>query len=61
MLELSKQTDVPVYVGMNMRFDFIGNCCEFFGLTEAMNQSQYLILHLSRSNLKNAIEGPVKL
>src|SRR6266540_1927350 len=61
MLELSRQADLPVYVVITMRSDFIGDCAQFFGLPEAMNQSQYLVPRLNRVQLKSAIEGPVKL
>ena len=43
MLELSGQRDVPVYVTLTMRSDFLGNCDAFVGLPEAVNDSQYLV------------------
>ncbi len=61
MLELSRQSTLPIYVVMTMRSDFIGDCAKFFGLPEAMNRSQYLVPRLNRVQLKNAIEGPIKL
>ncbi len=61
ILELSKQTTLPVYIVITMRSDFIGDCAQFYGLPEAMNQSQYLVPRLNRVQLKNTIEGPVKL
>ena len=61
LLALSTQTQVPAYVVITMRSDFIGDCARFYGLSEALNQSQYLVPRLSRIQLKSAIEGPVKL
>ena len=61
MLELAQQKIVPVYVVMTMRSDFIGDCARFYGLPEAMNQSQYLVPRLNRMQLKMVIEGPAKL
>ncbi|HXL58780.1 MAG TPA: hypothetical protein VN958_21100, partial [Chitinophagaceae bacterium] len=61
MLGLSRQTDLPIYVVITMRSDFIGDCARFYGLPEAMNQSQYLVPRLNRVQFKSAIEGPVKL
>jgi WD40 repeat protein len=61
MLELSKRTDLPVYVTITMRSDFIGDCSQIYGLPEALNQSQYLVPRLSRLQLKTAIESPVRL
>jgi hypothetical protein len=61
MLELSRQSLIPFYVVITMRSDFIGDCAQFFGLPEAMNQSQYLVPRLNRVQLKMVIEGPAKL
>ena len=61
ILELAQQRVVPVYVVMTMRSDFIGDCARFYGLPEAMNQSQYLVPRLNRMQLKMVIEGPAKL
>src|SRR5258705_8095421 len=43
MLALSRQVDLPIYIVMTMRSDFIGDCVQFYGLPESMNQSQYLV------------------
>jgi energy-coupling factor transporter ATP-binding protein EcfA2 len=61
MLELSQQNQLPFYVVMTMRSDFIGDCVQFNGLAEAMNQSQYLVPRINRVQLKAVIEGPAKL
>jgi hypothetical protein len=61
MLELSKQKIMPFYVVITMRSDFIGDCDRFYGLPEAMNESQYLVPRLNRVALKTVIEGPAKL
>ncbi len=61
MLELAQEQLIPVYVVMTMRSDFIGDCARFFGLPEAMNQSQYLVPRLNRIQMKTVIEGPAKL
>ncbi len=61
MLELVHQTQIPVYVVITMRSDFIGDCAQFYGLPEAMNESQYLVPRLNRVQLKTVIEGPAKL
>ncbi len=61
MLELSKQQEVPFYVVITMRSDFLGDCTKFYGLPEAMNKSLFLVPKLNRVQLKMAIEGPAKL
>ena len=61
LLALSNQTEFPVYIVMTMRSDFIGDCAQFYGLPEAMNQSQYIVPRLNRIQLETTIEGPVRL
>ncbi len=61
MLELSRQTELPIYVVLTMRSDFIGDCDTFHGLPEALNSSQYLVPRLTRKQRREVIEGPVRL
>ena len=49
----------PIYVVLTMRSDFIGECMEYPGLPEAINDSQYLVPRLTRDELRAAITGPV--
>lgn len=53
------QPDVAVYVMITMRSDFIGDCMEYPGLPEAINEGQYLVPRMTRSQLRLAISGPV--
>lgn len=53
--------DVPVYVVITMRSDFLGRCSQFHGLPEALNQSQYLVPRMTREEQREAIEGPVQM
>ncbi len=59
LLEAVKQTDIPVYIVMTMRSDFIGECAQYQELTEYINQSHYLIPQMDRASLRLAITGPV--
>jgi hypothetical protein len=61
LLELAAQREMPVFVVITMRSDFIGDCDNFFGLPEAMNRSQYLVPRLTRRQRQEAIEGPIRL
>lgn len=54
----ASQQDVPVYVVITMRSDFIGDCMEYPGLPEAINEGQYLVPRMTRSQLRLAISGP---
>ncbi|HZY78869.1 MAG TPA: hypothetical protein VFE50_05055 [Cyclobacteriaceae bacterium] len=53
------QTEVPIYVSINMRSDFIGDCASFFGLTAMINESNYLVPQMTREQKRIAIEGPI--
>lgn len=48
-----------IHVIITMRSDFIGECAHFQGLTELINNSNYLIPHMSADNYRQAIVGPV--
>ena len=61
LLGLTAQTDIPVYVALTMRSDFLGDCDFFSGLPEALNEGQYLVPRLTRGQRREVIEGPVKL
>lgn len=61
MLSLAEQRELPIYVVMTMRSDFLGDCDAFRGLPEAMNQSQYLVPRLTRQQRREVIEGPIRL
>lgn len=60
ILELA-QTDLPIYVILTMRSDFIGRCNIFRGLPEALSDSQFLVPTLQGTELARVIEGPIKL
>ncbi len=59
ILEAWKQTQVPVYVVLTMRSDFVGECAQFQELTHIINESHYLIPQMTREDFRDAITGPV--
>ena len=59
LLEASEQVDCPIYIVLTMRSDFLGDCAQFRGLAEAVNEGEYLIPRLNRGQRRQAIEGPV--
>ena len=59
LLEATHQDEVPVYVVLTMRSDFLGDCAQFQGLAEAINDGQYLIPRMKRDERRAAITGPV--
>ncbi|HJR82862.1 MAG TPA: ATP-binding protein, partial [Sphingomicrobium sp.] len=59
LLEASRQTALPIYVVLTMRSDFIGDCIDYPGLPEAVNNGQYLVPRMTRDQVRLAITGPV--
>ncbi|MCW5912184.1 MAG: hypothetical protein KIT62_14010 [Cyclobacteriaceae bacterium] len=59
MLTAVAQRETSVYMAINMRSDFIGECAAFPGLTQLINTSNYLVPQMSREQKRMAIEGPV--
>ncbi len=59
LMEAVNYADAPIYVGITMRSDFIGDCAQFPELTKKLNDSHYLIPQMTREQKRRAIEGPV--
>ncbi|MDQ3395511.1 MAG: hypothetical protein M3512_15575, partial [Bacteroidota bacterium] len=54
-----QQKDVPIYVAITLRSDFVGECAQYPGLTMLINASQYLVPQMNRDQKRLAIEGPI--
>lgn len=59
LLAVKEQTDYPIHVVLTMRTDFLGDCTQFPGLPEAINEGQYLVPRMTRDERRAAISGPV--
>jgi PAS domain S-box-containing protein len=59
LLEAAAQRELPIHVCITMRSDFFGDCSQFHGLPEAINDGQYLVPRMTRSERKAAIAGPM--
>jgi len=59
LLEAAQQEELPIYIVITMRSDFIGDCMGFAGLPEAVNSGLYLVPRMTRDELRSAITGPV--
>lgn len=53
------RADLPVYVMLTMRSDFLGECAQFRDLPEAINDGLYLIPRMTRDQLRETVAGPV--
>lgn len=54
-------SDLPVYLILTMRSDFLGDCALFRGLPEAINENLYLTPRLTREQTEAAIVGPARV
>ena len=61
MLLATTGSELPVYVVLTMRSDFLGDCDAFHGLPEAINDSQFLVPRLRRDQIRDTIIGPLHL
>jgi tetratricopeptide (TPR) repeat protein/energy-coupling factor transporter ATP-binding protein EcfA2 len=59
LLTAAAWPDLCVYVAITVRADFIGECAQFPGLPEAINDSVFLVPRLTRDELWRSIEEPV--
>ena len=59
LIEAMNYMDVPIYVAITMRSDFIGDCAQFPDLTKKINDSHYLIPQMTREQKRRAIDGPI--
>lgn len=60
LLYLAKLKQVNIYIVISLRSDFLGDCTQFSGLAEIINQGHYLIPRMTAEERKIAVTGPVK-
>src|SRR5262249_28114660 len=61
LLEASSQRDIPIYVVLTMRSDFIGDCARYRDLPETVTSGLYLIPRMTRQQRRAAIVEPVRV
>lgn len=61
LIASSRQKETPVYIALSLRSDYIGETARFPELTNAINESHFLIPQMTRSQLQAAIEGPIAI
>jgi hypothetical protein len=61
LLATAKQREVPVYIVITMRTDYLGECAFFSGLPEAMNDGQFLTPRMTREQSEAAITKPARV
>ncbi len=58
---IALEENLPIYVIITMRSDFIGQCAAFRGLPEYIGFSQFFVPRLNRNELREVIEEPAVL
>lgn len=61
LLDALGQQELPIYVVITMRSDFLGECAQFSDLPELLNQAQYLVPRMTRTERRLAIVGPARV
>lgn len=61
LLHSAESRDVPVYVVLTMRSEYLGNCSLIPRLTERINEGLYLTPRMGRESCREAIEGPARV
>jgi tetratricopeptide (TPR) repeat protein len=59
LIEAATEREASIFIVLTMRSDFIGECMNFPGLPEAINEGLYLVGRMSRERVRAAITGPV--
>jgi WD40 repeat protein len=60
LLNAVDQREVPIYVLLTMRTDFLGECAEFRNLPEALNDCYFLVPRMTRWQQQEAVERPLQ-
>jgi WD40 repeat protein/energy-coupling factor transporter ATP-binding protein EcfA2 len=60
ILKAAIQPEIPVFIVLSMRTDFLDDCTEFRGLSEMINKGYYLVPRMNDAERKEAITGPIR-
>jgi tetratricopeptide (TPR) repeat protein len=58
LLNAARQDQLPIYVVITMRSDYLGDCAQFRDLPETINEGMYLVPRMTRDQRREAITGP---
>ncbi|WP_201981929.1 nSTAND1 domain-containing NTPase [Hymenobacter rubidus] len=61
LLNFSRHPNYPVYVVLTMRSDYLDECTDYEGLTDAINHGSYLLPKMNRAEIEQAITAPVAI
>ena len=58
LLESAREADLPIYVAITMRSEYLGACALIEGLADAINAGMFLTPRMTREHCRDAIVGP---
>jgi tetratricopeptide (TPR) repeat protein len=58
LLESAREAEVPIYVTITMRSEYLGACALIEGLSDAINAGMFLTPRMTRDHCRDAIVGP---
>ena len=61
LVDTMRQRDIPIYIILTLRSDFLGDCVRFQGLPEAINDGHYLVPRMREDQVKRVITDPIAL
>ncbi len=61
IIDACRTSEYPIYISITMRSDYVGECAKYPGLTQLINESNYLVPQMSRDQKRMAIEGPISV
>ncbi len=61
LLEATGQRELPIYIVLTMRSDYIGDCARYRNLPEAVTDGLYLIPRMTRDQRRAAIVEPIRV
>jgi tetratricopeptide (TPR) repeat protein len=56
-----QMAELPIYVTLTMRSEYLGACSLIDGLAEAINEGAYLVPRMTREQCREAIVGPARV
>jgi tetratricopeptide (TPR) repeat protein len=61
LIESAREADVPIYVAITMRSEYLGACALIEGLSDAINAGMFLTPRMTREHCREAIVGPAEV
>ncbi|MBS4059698.1 MAG: hypothetical protein KG029_04815 [Bacteroidetes bacterium] len=59
IVDAVQQSEIPIFIVLSMRTDFLDECTEFRELSELINKGYYLVPRMTNEERKRAITGPI--